>query len=95
LTSHSQVQVCVAGNTNNFLGVYDLAPLLPGSLGVVDAVPGSREGGDPVRVIFGRLASSGDTVVVTTADGLHVTASVSAAGASASSLPGGHPKQML
>ena len=82
LTSPSQVQICVAGPTSTFLGVYDLAPLTPGRVAVVDAVPGSREGGDPVRVIFGRLDSSSDTVTVTTADGLHVTVSVSASGAS-------------
>jgi hypothetical protein len=79
LVGGSQMQICVAGHAGDFVGVYEVAPLDSGLQGVVDAVPGSRQGGEPLRVIFGRLAP-GSAAAVTTADGLHVTASVAESG---------------
>lgn len=78
-SSPSQVDLCISGATDateRFMGAYFVTPLPAGSLGVVDGVPGSREGGDALRVIFGRLAVPVEAVTVTTGDGLHVTAAV-------------------
>jgi hypothetical protein len=83
LASPSQIQICVTGSVGEFFGVYDVAPLSPSSGGVVDGIPGSREGGDALRAVFGRLDSGEDAVTVTTADGLIVTASVAVSGGSA------------
>jgi hypothetical protein len=78
LVGGSQMQICVTGSVGDFVGVYEVAPFAAGSPGTVDAVPGSRDGGEALRVVFGRLASGSDTALVTTADGLNVTASVAA-----------------
>jgi len=80
LSSPLQVQICLEGATSHFLGVYDVAPLAAGAAGVVDAVAGSRDGGEPVRVIFGQVAADTDTVAVKTADGRSVIGSVSSSG---------------
>jgi hypothetical protein len=82
LAGPSQIHVCVTGSAGDFLGVYEVPPLDRSSLGVVDGIPGSREGGEALRVVFGRLRSAGSTVRVTTVDGLVVTASVAASGES-------------
>lgn len=74
-SSQSQLDVCITGPTAQFVGVYNIAPLPAGSIGVVDGVPGYRQGGT-LRVIFGRLGVSVQGITVTTADGLHVTAAV-------------------
>lgn len=82
LASATQVQICITDPQGSIdsLGVYQVGSFDAGGTGLVDGVPGSREGGNPLRVIFGRLAASDDKVVVKTADGLNVTASVAAYG---------------
>lgn len=82
LASPSQVQICVTGPGGEFdsLGVYQVEPLSATGRGVVDGIPGSRQGGNPLRVIFGRLDSGTDMVTVKTTDGLSVTASVATSG---------------
>ncbi len=80
LVGGSQIQICVIGQAGDFVGVYEVAPLDSGLQGVVDAVPGSRQGGEPLRAIFGRLAPGSAAAAVTTADGLHVTASIAESG---------------
>jgi hypothetical protein len=71
-----QAQLCLNSTSRNFVGVYDLVPLPAGAIGAVDAVPGNREGGEALRMVFGRLAVPALGVTVTTADGRVVTASV-------------------
>jgi hypothetical protein len=82
LAGPSQIHICMAGSDGDFLGAYEVPPLDRSSLGVVVGIPGSREGGEALRVVFGRLRSAGSTVKVTTVDGLVVTASVAASGES-------------
>lgn len=76
LGAESQAQICIDAAEWDFLGVYSLTPLPDGAAGAVEGVPGSRWGGDPLRAIFGRVRI-GSQVVVQTADGRQVTASVS------------------
>jgi hypothetical protein len=71
-----QAQLCVNSASRNFVGVYDLAPLPAGAIGAVDAVPGNREGGEALRIVFGRIVVPATGVTVATADGRVVTASV-------------------
>lgn len=71
----TQVHVCVSGPTHAYSAVIAAEAIPAGAVGTIDAVEGYRSGGDPLRVITGRLRSDG-RVIVTVADGTKVSASV-------------------